>query len=164
MRPFAILPTSPTTSVWPGPLVLRSRVKVSFMKLKTVLKIKVVCTLCFWSLPLLFFTSSAARLLDFPDPQPRIWVHLLGAAYLALATCYELARREHQRGRDVGYVVVVGVISNGLASLILWGFGLAQAWSDWGAPARTYMWASALMTLLITIGLLSTRRQAGALG
>jgi hypothetical protein len=133
------------------------------MKLTTVLKIKIGCTICFWSLPMLFFSSRVAGCLGFPVPQPRIWVHLLGAAYFALLVCYVLAYRGHQRGEDVGHVIAVGVMSNGLASLILWGFGLAGAWAVWGAAAKTYMWASALMTLLITIGLVATRRQAGTL-
>ncbi|HEX8130071.1 MAG TPA: hypothetical protein VF527_13290 [Pyrinomonadaceae bacterium] len=133
------------------------------MKLKTILKIKIGCTLCFWSLPLLFFNSKVARLLGFPDPQPRIWIHLLGAAYLALLVCYEIGRREHERGKDVRYVIAVGVVSNGLASLILWSFGLAQAWLEWGTAAKIYMWASALLTLLITLGLLASRKQAVAL-
>lgn len=132
------------------------------MKLSTVLKVKIACTFCLWSLPTLFYTSSVGRLLSFPEPQPRVWIHLLGAAFFALGVNYELARREHEKGRDVRHIIVVGVTSNGLASLILWVFGLAGAWSAWGPKAKSYMWASALLTLLITLGLLATRRQAYA--
>lgn len=132
------------------------------MKLATVLKVKIFCTIFFWAAPLLFYSALISEPLGFPAPRPRVWVHLLGASFTALLVGYLLGLREHRRGRDASGTVMVGIISNGLASVILWVFGLGGAWAEWGRGAQIFMWGSAVMTLLITLGLIITRPQSAA--
>jgi|SRR5215213_10693419 len=119
--------------------------------LKIILMIKVIFTI-FWALPLLFFPKHAARLLCIPVPQPILFAHLLGAAFLALLVGYILGLLELNHGRDVSNTVWVGIISNGLAFLILLIF--AGQWKRWGIRAEIYMWSSTAVTLLITLGLI----------
>jgi len=119
--------------------------------LKLILTIKVVFTAVFWSLPLLFFPKRAAKLLGMPVPQPILFAHLLGAAFLALLVGYILGLLDLSHGRGVSNTVWVGVVSNGLAFLILLIF--AEQWNRWGTRAVIYMWGSTAMTLLITLGL-----------
>jgi riboflavin transporter FmnP len=119
--------------------------------LKIILTIKVIFTI-FWALPLLFFPKHAARLLGIPVPQPILFAHLLGAAFLALLAGYILGLLELKHGKDISNTVWVGIISNGLAFLILLIF--AGQWKRWGTGAEIYMWSSTTMTLLITLGLI----------
>jgi hypothetical protein len=88
-----------------------------------------------------------------PEPKPMLFLRLLGATFLALVMGYISALRRLGRGDDVRDIVWVGITSNGLASLILLLSGIAGAWKEWGILARIYMWASALATALITLGL-----------
>jgi len=120
--------------------------------LKIILTIKVFFTAIFWALPLLFFPKHAATLLGIPVPQPILFAHLLGAAFLALLAAYILGLLELKHGKDVSHTVWVGIISNGLAFLILLIF--AGQWKRWGTRAEIYMWSSTTMTLLITLGLI----------
>jgi hypothetical protein len=120
--------------------------------LKIVLAVKVVFTALCWSLPLLLFPEYAASGLGIPAPQPVLFLHLLGAAFLALLTGYLLGLLDLHHGRDVSHTVWVGIISNGSAFLILLIF--AGEWSGWGTKASTYMAGSMVMTLLITLGLI----------
>ncbi len=48
--------------------------------LSVVLLIKIMFTLIFWCIPLLFFPASLFFRIGFPQPQPIIFVRLLGAA------------------------------------------------------------------------------------
>jgi hypothetical protein len=120
--------------------------------LKIILTIKIIFTAVFWSLPLLFFPKHAARLLRIPVPQPILFAHLLGAAFLALLAGYIMGLLDLDRGKDVSNTVWVGIVSNGLAFLILLIF--AGQWSKWDTRAAVYMWGSTAMTLLITLGLI----------
>jgi hypothetical protein len=120
--------------------------------LRIILTIKVVFTAIFWALPLLFFPKHAARLLGIPAPQPILFAHLLGAAFLALLAGYILGLLDLNQGKDVSNTVWVGIISNGSAFLILLMF--ARQWRRWGTRAEIYMWSSTAMTLSITLGLI----------
>ena len=134
--------------------------------LKIVLTVKVIFTALFWSLPLLLFPGYAASLLGIPAPRPVLFLHLLGAAFLALLAGYLLGLLDLHHGREVRHTVWVGIISNGSAFLILLMF--AEEWSGWGTRASIYMAGSMVMTLLITLGLIvfgvmqnkTARRQA----
>ena len=53
---------------------------------------------------------------------------------------------------------LAGLVSNGLAASFLIGFGVASYWQEWSLLGCIYMWASAVATASITIGLLVARR------
>jgi hypothetical protein len=129
--------------------------------LAIVLKVKILFTLILWSLPLLAFPASWFVRLGMPEPRPILFLRLLGAAYLALVVGYISGLRRFGRGDDVRNIVWVGITSNGLASLILLLSGIAGAWKEWGILARSYMWFSALVTTLITLGLVVAGRFRG---
>lgn len=120
--------------------------------LKVVLTVKVVFTVLFWALPLLLFPKRAARLLGMPEPQPVLFSHLLGAAFLALTAGYVFGLLNLEQDKAASDVVWVGIISNGLAFIILLMF--AGQWSKWGTRAALFLWVSTAMTLLITLGLI----------
>lgn len=120
--------------------------------LKIILTIKIIYTAIFWSLPLLFFPKRAARLLAISAPQPILFAHLLGAAFLALLVGYVLGLLDLANGKEVVNTVWVGIVSNGVAFLLLLIF--AGQWNKWGTRAAIYMWSSTAVTLLITLGLI----------
>jgi hypothetical protein len=120
--------------------------------LKVILTIKIIFTALLWAFPLLLIPKHAARLLRIPVPQPILFAHLLGAAFLALLAGYILGLLELNQGKDVSHTVWVGIISNGAAFLILLIF--AGQWKRWGTRAEIYMSISTMMTLLITLGLI----------
>ena len=119
--------------------------------LKIILVIKIVFTAIFWSLPLLFFPKRAAELLRMPVPQPILFAHLLGAAFLALLVGYVLGLLDLSHNKGAGNIVWVGIVSNGSAFLLLLIF--AGQWSKWGTRAAAFLWVSTAATLLITLGL-----------
>jgi hypothetical protein len=123
--------------------------------LATVLKIKVGFTLIFWSLPLLLLSDTWFVWMGMPEPEPMVFLRLLGAAFLALVVGYTSGLRRLRRGEDVRNIIWVGITSNGSASLILLLYGMAGAWEEWDVLARSYMWLSALVTALITFGLVA---------
>lgn len=124
--------------------------------LKLVLIFKILLTFALWSLPLLLFPAGWLVAIGFPDPGDSIaFVRLLGAAYLALGVGYVLGYRDLEKEKDVSNVVTVGMVSNGLACIILLIFGVLGRWHDWGILARAFMWGSAIATGLITAGLVA---------
>ena len=128
--------------------------------LQVTLLIKIIYTAIFWCLPLLFFPAWAARWLRIPEPRPVLFAHLLGAAYGALLVGYVCGLRDSLQGQNIYNVVVVGLVSNGAAFLLLVLF--AGEWRHWGGRlARIYMWASTVMTFLISVGLISFGLLAG---
>lgn len=124
--------------------------------LSIVLLIKISFTLIFWCIPLLFFPSSLFVRLGTPEPQPILFVRLLGAAYLALTVGYLFGFDALHQGKNILDVTWVGIVSNGLASIILFIYGTMGIWSSWSNLSRFYMWGSAIATALITLGLLIT--------
>lgn len=123
--------------------------------LEAVLWVKVLFTLALWSFPLLAFPASWFVRMGMPEPQPMLFLRLLGAAFVALVVGYISGILGLGRGDDVRDVVWVGITSNGLASLILFFYGFTGAWKRWGIVAQVYMWVSALATALITLGLIA---------
>lgn len=126
------------------------------MALSTVLLIKILFTLTFWCIPLLFFPASLFVYLGIPEPQPMLFIRLLGAAYMALTLGYFLGFNALHQNENIQNIVWVGIASNGLASILLFVYGASGIWSEWSNLAQFYMWWSAIATALITLGLLIT--------
>jgi hypothetical protein len=122
--------------------------------LTRVLIFKIAFTALFWCIPLLFFPPALFVNLGMEEPRPLVFVRLLGAAYLALLVGYSFGLAETRKGRMPTGVVWTGAVSNGLASAILFYHGLVTGWVPWARLAPAFMWISAVVTLLITVGLL----------
>lgn len=124
--------------------------------LEIVLIIKIVFTAFCWALPLLFFPGYAADRLGIqlsqPVSQPILFLRLLGAAFLALLSGYILGLCDLHYGKNALNTIWVGIISNGVAFIVLLVF--KAEWIGWGTRARFYMYGSSIMTLLITLGLI----------
>lgn len=122
--------------------------------LLTVLYIKIAFTALVWATPALFAPRKLILALGYPDPTPLIFLRLLGGAYLALLVNYIQGAQSLQAGIYPAATVLVGILSNGIAFLIL-AFGAVRGtWLHWGWAARLIMWISLAMTFLITVGLL----------
>ncbi len=129
--------------------------KSKMQLLKLVLPFKIFLTFACWSLPLLLFPPTWLVAIGFLDPGAAIvFVRLLGAAYFTLGLGYILGFRDLGEGKDIGNVVTIGIVSNGLACAILIAFGALGRWNNWGVGAQAFMWGSAIATGLITVGLL----------
>jgi hypothetical protein len=128
------------------------------VSLQRVLVVKIVVTAVFWCIPLLLGPREVFSWIGVPFPEPEVFTRLLGAAYASLLVSYVHGLQEVRAGGTARVAVRTGVVSNGIASLILLCFGLAGSWADWGPLARGYMWLSLLATSGITAGLLLAGR------
>jgi hypothetical protein len=126
------------------------------MTLEHVLWVKIVLTAVLWAAPLLLCPVRLFRTLGFPPPEPMVFTRLLGAAFLSLLVGYVQGLQALVHGEHPAGTVVVGMVSNGLACVLIIGYGLAGTYARWGRVARVYMWLSALATGLITLGLFVT--------
>lgn len=129
------------------------------MILQRVLFFKIAVTAVFWCIPLLLAPRAVFTLIGVPFPEPEVFTRLLGAAYAGLLVSYLHGLKEARVGGPAAVAVRAGIVSNGLASLILAGFGLGGAWGNWGLPGQAYMWLSLLATTGITAGLLFALRR-----
>ncbi len=119
--------------------------------LTSVLIFKMIMT-AIWVLALLSSEWSFGWF-DIPKPEPMLFVILLAGAYSALFVGYWLGYQGHKRGDNIRTVVIVGIVSNGLAALMLFLFGLGGTWNGWGTFAQVCMWFSTLAAGAITAGL-----------
>lgn len=104
-------------------------------RLRIVLWIKIGFTVV-WAVPLLLFPGGCFEKLGFPRPVPMIFTKLLGAAFLALLVGYYRGVQAFGAGRAPKDAVVVGIVSNGLASALLMAYGVAGEFDDWKVIAR----------------------------
>lgn len=125
--------------------------------LKGLLIRKIAITGIFWCVPLLVFPSTWFVALGMPAPEPLMFARLLGAAYLALFVGYYAALRGLMADESPLPVIHMGIVSNGLACLVISYFGATGSWSSWGTGAQGFMWLSALGALGITFSLLKFR-------
>lgn len=121
--------------------------------LLTVLYIKIAFTAFAWATPALLAPRKLILTLGYPDPNPLIFLRLLGGAYLALLVEYIQGAQSLQAGIYPATTVLVGIASNGVAFLILAVGAVKGTWLHWGWAARVIMWISLAMTFLITVGL-----------
>lgn len=126
------------------------------MRLWHVITVKIVITVLFWCLPLLIGPKVLFEWVGVPLPAPAVFIRLLGAAYAALVVAYYYGLIEARSGGSATPTVRMGIVSNGLAAVILGLFGANNSWADWSSLAQAYMWLSFLAATLITLGLILT--------
>jgi hypothetical protein len=126
--------------------------------LTVVLYVKIGVTILGWILPLFLFSFDDFKFLkkivgdiDLPSP---LFARLLAAVFLALIVNYMQGLQHLSQGKDITNVVWVGIVSNGLACLILLISGLSGDWDKWGAWARGLFWGFTIILGAITVGLI----------
>ena len=120
---------------------------------------KIIMTLLVWSTPLLLpdpFFDQMTRLIFGMDFEPKIFFHILGAAFLALVLGYYAGITRLKAGKDMEHIVWVGIVSNGLITFLLILYGFLGSYNEWLFIGQIYMWGSALLTGFITVGLFVT--------
>ncbi len=124
------------------------------------LKLKVALTLLLWLPPLLLpdplLNWMIRAVLGIDRLEPKIFIHLLGAAFLALTINYWVGIKRIKAKKEVEHIVWVGVVSNGLASLLIFLYGFLGSYQEWSLIGQIYMWFSAFLAGFITVGLLVT--------
>jgi hypothetical protein len=132
-------------------------VAVNTAALRRVLAAKILLTAALWAGPALFFPPPWFPVLGIPEPPlaQLVFVRLLGAAYVALIAGYALAWRAPARHPGA---VVVGIVSNGLAALVILSVGSAGGYADWSALGAAYVWGSGGIAAAIAVALVVTGR------
>ena len=126
------------------------------MKLKNILLAKIIITTLFWAAPLLFAPPDLFILLGIPVPHPILFIRLLGAAYFSLIFVYVYGYRLLKSKRNplsAELSVSTGIVSNGLAFIVLFYLGISGSWAEWGLIGQIYMWSTVVLTFLLTAGL-----------
>lgn len=119
--------------------------------LARVFVVKIAATVLFWCMPLMLFPADVLARLGLPEPgRLLLFVRLLGFAYLALCVGYGFGLAAALKGQRAMGPIVVGIISNGGASLYLCYCGLSGVWSDWVGIMPWLLWSSAAVTGLIS--------------
>jgi hypothetical protein len=120
-----------------------------------VLGVKVLVTAGLWAGPALLLPREWFPTFGIPEPPEEtvVFVRLLGAAYVALLVGYALAWQSPARHAAM---IVVGAISNGLASMVILAAGVHGAFTTWGILGSVYIWGSALAAAAIAVSLMVT--------
>jgi len=136
-----------------APLVL----PVNPPALRRVLAAKIVVTLVLWAGPALFFPVPWFPIFGIPEPPlaQLVFIRLLGAAYIALVTGYALACRAPARHPGA---VLVGIVSNGLAALVILSVGSSGAFETWSTLGAIYIWGSGFIAAALAGALAFTGR------
>ena len=121
-----------------------------------VIAAKIAITLVLWCLPLLFAPKTFFEWVGIPFSDPGIFYRLLGSAYAALIVAYWYGLIEARSGTTPISTVHMGIVSNGIAAIILGASGFRGDWSTWSFLAKAYMWFSFIAVVLITLGLITT--------
>ena len=87
-------------------------------------------------------------------PSSLFFVRLLGAAYIALVVGYIQAVYNLKAGKSAVEAVCVGIVSNGLAFIILLCYWVNGAWTNYQHPARIGFWTFTGAVGAITAGLI----------
>jgi hypothetical protein len=128
---------------------------VDYTRLRQVLAVKIVTTLAVWALPALLLPVQWFPTFGLPEPplEQLVFLRLLGAAYLALIVGYALAWRSPARHPGA---ILVGIVSNGLAALVIVSVGASGAFATWPLLGSIYIWGSALLTAVLAVALAQT--------
>jgi hypothetical protein len=130
---------------------------VTYTALRRVLAVKILATLALWAAPALLLPPPWFAMFGIPEPPAEhlIFVRLLGAAYLALVVGYALAWRAPARHPGA---ILVGIVSNGLAALVIVSVGAGGGFASWHALGALYIWGSAAVTAALAAALIVTGR------
>ena len=130
---------------------------VTHAALRRVLAIKILATLALWAAPGLLLPAPWFPAFGIPEPPAAqlIFVRLLGAAYLALVVGYALAWRAPARHPSA---ILVGIVSNGLAALVIVSVGAGGGFTSWPVLGALYIWGSAAVTAALAAALIVTGR------
>jgi hypothetical protein len=89
-----------------------------------------------------------------PEINHLVFLRLLASAFFALLVGYGLGLRDLLNGTFPLNTIIVGAVSNGLASLIVFYFCGTGKLDNWDHFAQRAMWASAWTTGAITVSLI----------
>ncbi len=130
---------------------------ITYTALRRVLAVKIVTTMGLWAAPALLLPGEWFPVFGIPEPPPShiVFVRLLGAAYVALTVGYALAWQAPLRHPGA---VLVGSVSNGLASLVILSVGARGGFATWDALGALYIWGSAAITAALSVALIVTGR------
>jgi hypothetical protein len=125
--------------------------------LRRVLAAKIVITVLVWAAPALLLPPRWFPLFGIPEPplSHLVFVRLLGAAYVALVTGYTLAWRAPARHPSA---ILVGIVSNGLAAVVILSVGASGGYETWGVLGVLYIWISAALAAALAVALALTGR------
>lgn len=126
------------------------------LNMKIILLIKIIVTTIFWAAPLLFGTPKFFSLFGIPFPHPVIFLRLLGMAYFSLVFIYYngyklLKIRRNAAASEIA--ISTGIVSNGLAFIVLFFAGTHGEWNSWGLYGQIYMWFSTALAFLLAVSL-----------
>lgn len=132
-------------------------VAINTTGVRRVLAAKILVTALLWAGPALLFPAPWFPLVGVPEPPLAhvVFVRLLGAAYLALIAGYALAWRSPVRHPAA---ILVGIVSNGLAALVILSVGSAGGFATWPVLGAVYIWGSAVVAVSLAAGLAITGR------
>lgn len=122
--------------------------------LRRVLAAKILLTLGLWAGPALLLPVPWFPIVGLPEPPlaQLVFVRLLGAAYVALVVGYALAWRAPARHPGA---ILVGIVSNGLAALVILSVGSAGGFATWSSLGTVYIWGSGIVAAALA-GALAT--------
>lgn len=126
--------------------------------LNLVLKIKLGVTLVLWAIPCLLLPAGAFRYFGLSlegSVVALVFVRLLGAMFVALCVGYGLALVDPSNNAGMR---IVGVVSNGLGSVVLWLLIFQGRLVDLPLRGKAYLVVSAVLTALLALALAVARR------
>ncbi len=128
---------------------------VSYTAIRRTLALKVLITLGAWSLPALLMPPPWFPVFGIPEPPlaQLVFVRLLGAAYLSLVVGYTLAWRAPARHPGA---ILVGIVSNGLAALVIVSVGASGGFATWNTLGKIYIWGGAALAAGLAAALVAT--------
>jgi hypothetical protein len=128
---------------------------IDYTRLRQVLAVKIVATLAVWALPALLLPAPWFPTFGIPEPplEQLVFLRLLGAAYVALVVGYALAWRSPARHPGA---ILVGIVSNGLAALVIVSVGANGGFASWPMLGAVYIWGSAMLTAALAVALAQT--------
>ena len=113
--------------------------------LQRVLLLKVIVTFLAWGLPALLGPPAFLAWFGIEMPQDPLFLRMLGAVATAFGVAYWYAYRDPLRNAAI---VKVGVVDNGLATLVIVARGLTVGVSSW------FIWISTVLMAFFCISFL----------
>lgn len=120
----------------------------------SLLWITIVVTFLGWSVPMLFLPHALMVRYRLPIAEPILFIRLLGGAYLALTMVYVFGLIRAYRGEDIIEIVIIGMISNGLAAATIWRYALRGLYNEWSRPTQWFIYFSGAVTTALALALL----------